>query len=79
MLQLFQVYSKVIHIHIYSFLRFFSITVYYKVFWMEFPMLSSRTLLFLSSSFFQHVDADEDYLLCESIMLGDTEKKKRYE
>lgn len=45
MLQLFQVYSKVIHMHIYSF-RFFSITkVYYKVFWMEFPHAISRTNL----------------------------------
>ena len=40
-------------------------------------MLSSRTLLFLSPSFFQHADADEDYLLCESIMLNDTKKKKK--
>ena len=40
-------------------------------------MLSSRTLLFLSPSFFQRVDADEDYLLCESIMLGDTKKKNK--
>ena len=49
MLCWFQVYSKVIQLHIYIYLfffRFFPIISYYKI--LEFPVLYSRSLLFIS-------------------------------